>query len=881
LNLRPGDLSRGWPFFSYYFLIVASYVMGGAARDALFLDKFKAVQLPYADIAIAVLVGFVVSLYLRASRRTGLKNLLILSLLFFSANAFAFWWAAHYSDWEWLFPVLYVWVGIFGVLATTQVWTLANFVWTTRESKRLFSLLGSGGILGGIFGGLLTSLAAPRFGTESLLVVMGVFSLLSGGLVEIIWRGRDAAVGAAVGADEADSAEQPPEHSLWQSLRSIRESGLLQTIAVLICIASIATTVAGWQLKAIAKEAIQNKDQYAAFFGSFGLWTGVASLGAQLLITSKILKRFGVGVALFVLPAALLAGSLGVLASGSLLAAILLRGSDKVLRYSVDTSALQLLYLPVPSRIKLQAKSFIDTVVWRLGDGLAGFTVLIFAATLHLTPRQMAWVNLVPLAAWMCAAFLARRQYIATLSGNMRQLRLDPAQNTAPILDVLTTNVLAEKLASDNVSDVLYALDLFEMGHWRQSHEAVRNLLEHSAPEVRQKAIAVLNAAGDKSARAMIAPLLHDEHIQVRTEALLYMTQHDRIDPLQHIREVGDFAGYSVRSAIVAFLSQPGESQNLVAARVMLDGMAREDGPEGRRTRLEAARLIGWLPDHFEVQLHLLLQDADQEVARHAIRAVAALRKRREAPLLVERLGDPELRNDAADALLTFEDSIAGTLRDYLADNETPIEIRREIPPILLRLGTPVALRILANNIIQGDSILRYRIIAALNKLRDLHKSVDIDVSLVETVLVAEIMGLYRSYQILASLKGQPAEPLLESMKDDLERIFRLIKLMAPEHDLQSAYIGLQSKDPVMRANALEYLDNTLKPQLKNLLVPLIDSDVSVSERSRIADRFLGVKVRSLEEAVAALRAVEDPWLKSCAELWSSAGTKPQVQAAP
>jgi AAA family ATP:ADP antiporter len=150
LSLRSGDFARGAPFVIYYFLIIASYTMGQVAGDALFMDRFKAVQLPYADIAIAILVGFIVAIYLRASRRTNVTNLVSVVLLLFAASSFAFWWSAHYSKWPWLYPVLYIWVGIFGVLATAQVWTLASLVWTTREAKRLFSLLGSGGILGGI-----------------------------------------------------------------------------------------------------------------------------------------------------------------------------------------------------------------------------------------------------------------------------------------------------------------------------------------------------------------------------------------------------------------------------------------------------------------------------------------------------------------------------------------------------------------------------------------------------------------------------------------------------------------------------------------------------------------------------------------------------------
>jgi hypothetical protein len=43
-----------------------------------------------------------------------------------------------------------------------------------------------------------------------------------------------------------------------------------------------------------------------------------------------------------------------------------------------------------------------------------------------------------------------------------------------------------------------------------------------------------------------------------------------------------------------------------------------------------------------------------------------------------------------------------------------------------------------------------------------------------------------------------------------------------------------------MHANALEFLDNTLSPELRVLIVPLLDSEVSVAERVKLADRFLG-----------------------------------------
>ena len=86
------------------------------------------------------------------ARRVHLRNLLVGSMLFFASNCAVFWVLAHYdSHLAWLFPAFYIWVKIFGVLVPTQIWTLANYVLTTREAKRVFGMVGGGGVAGGSF----------------------------------------------------------------------------------------------------------------------------------------------------------------------------------------------------------------------------------------------------------------------------------------------------------------------------------------------------------------------------------------------------------------------------------------------------------------------------------------------------------------------------------------------------------------------------------------------------------------------------------------------------------------------------------------------------------------------------------------------------------
>lgn len=869
LRLQRGDLGRGLLLFAYLFLVITAYVIGKAARDALFLDRFAAIQLPYADIAIAILVGFVVAAYVRIGRTAMLRDLLAGSLVFLALNAAAFWWFARFHSGAWVFPLLYVWVGIFGVLAPMQVWTLANYVLTMREAKRLFGLVGGGAIAGWIFGGFFTKHFVQYFKTEDLLLAVGVLLLLCAALVGAIWKRRSTRSEAS-GILLQQSAERPA--SVLRSMGLVRSSSYLRAVAAVICISSFVTTIAGWQFKAVAKQFLHDKEALAAFFGSFNLYGGLLGLTFQLFFTARLLRKFGIGPALFLVPTILAVGSVGMLVWPTLLMAVALKGGDQVLRYSIDKSTVELLYLPVAADIKLQVKSFVDTVIWRMGDGFAGLTLLLFSGVLALGdhPGRAAWINVGLLVFWLAAAAVARRQYVDTLSDSIRRHRLDAERDAAPVLDRSTAALLTDRLQSDDPAEILYALDLLHAGDARAAHPAVRGLLRHPESAVRREAIRILDASRDRAAVPDMEALLTDPDVQVRTEALLFLAHHAKIDPLSRIEALGDFPDFSIRSGMVAFLAHPGEAQNIYAARVILQAMVKDRGPEGRAHRLEAARLLGELPEGFDGELRQLLEDPDPEVARAAARAAADLGNRRHVRPLIDLLENPQVAADAAGALARFGERILGTLADHLGDRTVPTRIRQEISGVLARIGGQAAARILADNLLQGDTALRFRVLTALGDVRRAHPEVEIDPLAIETVLAGEIVGHYRSYQILGALgkdlRGDPsiAHALRESMGQEVERIFGLLGLLYPRFDLHSAYVGLRSTDGVVHDNALEFLDNVLKPQIRDLVVPLLDGEVSIEERVRRADRVVGVKLEAPDKAAAVLVSCGDPWLKSC-----------------
>ncbi len=410
---------------------------------------------------------------------------------------------------------------------------------------------------------------------------------------------------------------------------------------------------------------------------------------------------------------------------------------------------------------------------------------------------------------------------------------------------------MPQKLSSAAVDDVKYALDVLAMQPLPSAVPHVRQLLTHAEDEVRRRAIAALAAAGDQGSFAAVRPLLQDPSPAVRTEALLYVSRRGDVDPLQMIEELGDFEGFSIRAAMAAFLGSPGRAYKPEAAHALLEVMGGSAEP---RDRIEAAKVLALIQEPPLKLLAALINDPVPDVWRQAL-------------LASETIGA-----EAVDVLA-----------DRMADRSLSLEVRREIPPALMRIGTESAERVLISALMDADSAVRHRVISSLNKLKQQRRPGAIDNDMLELLLAAEIAGHYRSYQLLGALRASETDnhavisALQASMEQELERIFRLIALMSPDESLHDAYVGVRSSNTLVRANAIEYLEHILKPELRQVLLPLIDSQIEEAERIRLANVLVGAPVATPEQALGTLLVSEDPWLRSRAEYaWQRLAGEPE-----
>lgn len=869
-DIRAGEGTAVALVFLYIATVVASYLLAKPIRNGLFLKEYGAYKLVYVYAGVpAALTGFV-AVYSRIAVRVGSRRLVILSLWFFCANAALFWYAFRFASFPGLPAIFYIWVNCFGIIAPVQAWAFAGAIFDTRQAKRLFGVIGSGASLGAIAGGVLGSLLVRPLGTVNLLLVLAILIALAAIIVTFASR-RVPRSGA-----RTRRARVP----FRETLRMIGDNRYLRLIAALVICVAIATQWIGFQFSLMAEARFgDNADHLTAFFSAFNSSLGVVAFAIQLLVTGPMLRRYGLSSTILILPSLLAISSLVVVGVPLFWPVVIANAFDQGLRFSLDKATFELLYLPIPGALRANVKATIDIIINRLADA-AGAIVLglvtkgfVGLGGLELELRGTAMLIVAVTIVWLYIANRLRGEYVVAIRENIHKHRIDSERASAVALDRSMAEALAAKLKADEPADVLYALDLLE-AQPNPLHPALHGLVSHESPAIRRRAIALLRTAGDRSARAQVEARLQDDDLDTRTEALIYLSRHFGVDPLARIEEAGDFADFSIRAGTVAFLASEGPAQNLEAAALILDGMITEAGPDGARDRAEAARLLKRLPvDQFEPQLARLLapEETDPEVLRHAIRAAAVGRSRRLATLVAARLGHPKVGRDAVDALGQLGDDVVGLLRERLQDPSTPIEARREIPDVFVRVASPAAERALVDTLLESDPTLRHRIIAALNKLRRNNPDIPTEPEAVQMLLTAEIFGHYRSYQVLGVLRDRLPEDdpvvqgLHQAMEQEVERIFRLLALLYPHQGLHDAYFGLRAANPSLRADALELLEEVLPSNLDQLLVPLLDSQLSLSDRVMRANRLVGSEVQTIDEAVGVLLASEDSWLRSCA----------------
>jgi AAA family ATP:ADP antiporter len=341
--------------------------------------------------------------------------------------------------------VFYVWMSVFNLFVVTVFWGFMADVWREPQGKRLFGFVGLGGTLGAVFGSSIAAGLAGVVGPSGLLFVAIGFletAILCVRRLDAACGGKGGSIavdvetdrdprGAFAGAREREDlpaspgvgaatvpleslpavgSDDPSRGGIFGGIRLALSSSYLLGIAAYYLAFTAGSTFLYFSQARLVRDAVTGAESRTALFAGIDLAANGATLLVQLFLTGRVLRRFGVGPTLAVLPVLSTAGfaCLGLWPGLATLTAFqtLRRATD----FSLARPAREVLYTVVGREAKYKAKHFVDTFVYRAGDALAAWAQRGIEG-FGVGVAGLAWIAAPISAAWIVLALsLGRRQ---------------------------------------------------------------------------------------------------------------------------------------------------------------------------------------------------------------------------------------------------------------------------------------------------------------------------------------------------------------------------------------------------------------------------------------------------------------------------------------
>jgi len=771
VEINPGEEVIAVLLFFYFFLITAPFWIVKPLRDAIYLHVLTYKKLPLAYLLTAVLIGFVVAFHSKLQVRIQRHTLIIFSLIFFMATSFFFWLLIP-LNWRWMPLVFWVWANILIVVLVTQFWITVNDIFNPREAKRLIGFFGSGGILGGFVGGETAGLLAKSKLSNHLLLITCALFMACILVVNYIflWQKKKQAVSSEPQKRTKVDLEDRSKIGFRVCFNSVKNNYYLKLLAAIVGVTWIVSTLVDLQFKGVINLNIVGRDNLT------------------------IIKKYGIRFTLLLYPFILLICSLGIAAWPILIFAILIKGSDKSLSYSLNQSVRELLYIPVSPELKYKAKIFIDMFVNRFAKGIGAIILIVLLAT-NLGISLVSAVTAFFILIWIILNLKVSKEYINTVKQKL-EMKWDRADKMlAEKLDMDYTKLIFDTLESKNRSSVLYAMHLFDLIKQDKLTPEIRKLISYKSDEIRASSMGTL---------------LETEETTI-------------------IPETDDYWEEKVLEKEVK------EIMNLdVYHQVMKNYMEKilsEQGQEGETAKMEVAKAIGLMePDSaLSDVLEELIQEESPQVSRYTIESIARLKRKEYIPALINKLKNPITREDASSALEKFGPKIVGTLADFLADEDQDIGVRQGAASVLARLGTQEAADLLCWELKEGSRLIKRDIIDALNRIRAEKQGVEFSPGIIKPALGSMVKEFCQKFVELYDSKSrkkkkEEKEAQTRFLSECLLDIFKLLEIIYPREDIIRAFQNVRSGAKESVAYAVELLDNILEKEMKEIVLPLIEN---------------------------------------------------------
>ena len=379
IDVQPHEVRATLLAFAWFFCLLGGYYLLRPLRDAMGLAG-GADELQWLFTGTFVAMLALVPLFGVLVTRLPPRRFVPLAYRFFTLSILIFCGliAADIQS-VWVGRVFFVWISVFNLFVISIFWSVLADCFSNAQGRRLFGFIAAGGTAGTFVGPALAASLVTTLGPVAL--TLGAALLLEAAL-QCFYRlypregepGRQVTTDTnAVGAATATGDARPIGGSVFAGLVLITRSPYLLGLCGYLLLHTAASTFLYFEQGRIVAEAFTDTASRTRFFALVDLGVSTFTLLLQVFITGRVMKRFGIGTALIVLPIASALAFAAVALSPTVLVLAGAQALRRAFDYAIARPAREVLFTVVDRETKYKAKNAIETVVYRGGDAVSGW----------------------------------------------------------------------------------------------------------------------------------------------------------------------------------------------------------------------------------------------------------------------------------------------------------------------------------------------------------------------------------------------------------------------------------------------------------------------------------------------------------------------------
>ncbi len=283
----------------------------------------------------------------------------------------------------------YVWISLFALFNLSVFWSLMTDVFNPEQAQRVFGFIAAGTTVGAILGPTITALFIDRLGANGLLLISATLLLTPLFVVPALFRLKESTLGNAGHGGKHDIGKGLGKD--WHAgFRILVKDPYLLGIAAFILLYVTISTFVYFEIQTLTRE--YDLEFRAKVWAWMDIATNSLTLIVAALVTGRIVQKFGMGVALSIMPALVAVCVLALVAVPGLLLLGVFQIGRRVGNYALTRPAREMLFTTLSREARFKTKPIIDVVVYRGGDVISAW---LFTALVALTGMELVGIALV------------------------------------------------------------------------------------------------------------------------------------------------------------------------------------------------------------------------------------------------------------------------------------------------------------------------------------------------------------------------------------------------------------------------------------------------------------------------------------------------------